>query len=318
MIETLESAWAPSTRKNMVVQQQLYWDFCQYYRLAPLPASFKLLCLFAQFLSRKFKSADTVAGYINGVKWLHVFRGYSTEGFDHFAVKMVCQGIARQKKHVPNQALPMTPEILAELYKLLDLDDSNDVTFWTAILFSFYIMLRKSNIVPTSKSSFDSKQQLTRGDITEAPNMLLVTIKWSKTIQTGQRQHVVPLLTVPGSPLCPVTIYKRMVSLVPGRQNDPLFSVKKGDKWGPMTYIEYQSKMRSLISSTGRSGKAYSSHSLRRGGATYLASVGVSKELIKLMGDWKSDAVDKYIHVSLESKVQVAQKIRQAILKDSE
>ena len=39
----------------------------------------------------------------------------------------------------------------------------------------------------------------------------------------------------------------------------------------------------------------YSSHSLRRGGAQFLRDCGVSRELIKAMGRWKSDAVDAYL-----------------------
>ena len=39
----------------------------------------------------------------------------------------------------------------------------------------------------------------------------------------------------------------------------------------------------------------YSSHSLRRGGAQFLRDCGVSRELIKVMGCWRSDAVDAYL-----------------------
>ena len=42
------------------------------------------------------------------------------------------------------------------------------------------------------------------------------------------------------------------------------------------------------------SGAHYSSHSLRRGGAQYLRDRGVPKELVKIMGRWRSDAVDAY------------------------
>jgi hypothetical protein len=41
--------------------------------------------------------------------------------------------------------------------------------------------------------------------------------------------------------------------------------------------------------------KLFSSHSFRRGGATLAAQTGISSSLIQLMGDWKSDAYNKYI-----------------------
>ena len=46
--------------------------------------------------------------------------------------------------------------------------------------------------------------------------------------------------------------------------------------------------------------RTYTSHSLRRGGAQYLRDKGVTRELIKLMGRWKSDAVDDYLKTAAE------------------
>ena len=49
----------------------------------------------------------------------------------------------------------------------------------------------------------------------------------------------------------------------------------------------------------------YSSHSMRRGGAQYLRDQGVSREMIKIMGRWRSDAVDAYLD-SMERKAMTA------------
>ena len=38
----------------------------------------------------------------------------------------------------------------------------------------------------------------------------------------------------------------------------------------------------------------YSAHSLRRGGAQYLRDQGIPKELVKLQGRWRSNAIDAY------------------------
>jgi hypothetical protein len=49
-------------------------------------------------------------------------------------------------------------------------------------------MLRKSNLVPNSVSSFKPEKQLNRKNIVyhKEINILLITIKWSKTIQFGE------------------------------------------------------------------------------------------------------------------------------------
>ena len=49
-------------------------------------------------------------------------------------------------------------------------------------------MLRKSNLVPNSVSSFKPEKQISRKNIVydKEKNILLITIKWSKTIQFGE------------------------------------------------------------------------------------------------------------------------------------
>ena len=54
---------------------------------------------------------------------------------------------------------------------------------WSLILFMFFLMLRKSNVMPESTKSFDSRKQLIRQDIQVHDNMLTVNMKWSKTRQ---------------------------------------------------------------------------------------------------------------------------------------
>ena len=53
------------------------------------------------------------------------------------------------------------------------------------------------------------------GDILVGEKTLLVVFKWSKTNQSGGRVHMIPLVILPGSPLCPVTAYKNMCGLLP-------------------------------------------------------------------------------------------------------
>jgi integrase len=48
----------------------------------------------------------------------------------------------------------------------------------------------------------------------------------------------------------------------------------------------------------------YAAHSLRRGGATHAARIGVPMRLIQVMGRWKSDAVRLYMYASPEQILQ--------------
>ena len=89
-------------------------------------------------------------------------------------------------------------------------------------------MARKSNMVPVSVSDFDPDKQLLRQDIVIFKGVLVVLIKWSKTNQFGSRLLKVPLVTIPGSALCPVKAYKNMAKLMPASSHQPAFLINNG------------------------------------------------------------------------------------------
>ena len=143
--------------------------------------------------------------------------------------------------------------------------------------------------------------------------MLVVEIRWSKTIQFGERKLVVPLIPIPGSVLCPVMAYRIMCEKVRVIDTKPLFSLSRNNY---ITYSKFQIKMRQLIEKIGLDPEVFSTHSFRRGGATFAFKSGVSSELIQLHGDWKSDAYKNYLTFDLEDKLQVAEKMKENILRN--
>ena len=307
------AAWAPGTLRNMQTQFDLFVKFCDLYDFQSMPASYPTLCAFAQFLSRSFKAPGSIKNYLVGVKWFHVLAGMETSQFDHVSLKLVLKGISRLRKHLPKQALPLTPEILQEIFAKLDHTRVDDVSLWTLLIFGFFLMARKSNLVPDSVNKFDQSRHLCLSDIILSENLVLVALKWSKTNQFGERQHFVPLLAMPDSVLCPVKAFKQHIKIVPKHPNGALFCRVDRGRVVPMTYTKFQDRLKGLIASTGRTPEAYSSHSLRRGGATFAAAAGVPRHYIQQVGDWKSDAVDQYLHNHLHSRVQAAQMMRQKI-----
>ena len=62
----------------------------------------------------------------------------------------------------------------------------------------------------------------------------------------------------------------------------------------------------------------YSSHSFRRGGAFFAYQSGVPLQLIKLLGDWKSDSVLLYLTALLNIRLQSINLISKFILSDTE
>ena len=299
------SAYAKGTIKNLKIQWESYLSFCMYFGLTYLPADTNVLCLYAQCLSRIFKSTQSIKNYISDIKTMHYILGYATDKINNFLLNLSLKGIARLKPHCVQQALPISPDMLVQMSSFMDLSKPNDSGYWCLFLFAFYLFARKSNLVPTTKKDLNSKKFLLRKNISNEEDFLLVTMNWSKTIQYGER-----LLQTPLAPI-PVAAYTAMCSKVKAKLDAPLFSLPNGKY---VTYSNFQSKLRGLISKLSLNPNLYSSHSFRRSGATWAFQSGVSSELIQLQGDWKSDAYRRYLTFSLDDKLMVARKMKQHIL----
>ncbi|XP_060578252.1 uncharacterized protein LOC132735327 [Ruditapes philippinarum] len=298
-----KQAYAEGTWKNLKIQWEAFLLFCTYFHLVSLPVSTETLQLYAQFLSRSMKSVDSIRNYISGVKTMHLLLGASVEHINNFLLNLSLKGISKQKLYLHKQATPITPEILLSIFKCLDFTQVDNVVFWCLFLFAFFLLARKSNLVPTNLRDLQNPKFLLRKDIVNLGTYLLVKMKWSKTIQAGERILEVPLHSIDHSCLCPVSAYNNMIKVVPGKANDPLFSLGSNK---PVTYAIFMRKLKSCIDNIGLNSEDFSTHSFRRGFATYAFRLNLPADLIQLMGDWKSDAYKKYIEYSFQDKLRVS------------
>ena len=61
--------------------------------------------------------------------------------------------------------------------------------------------------------------------------------------------------------------------------------------------------------------RLYRGHSFRRGAASFAFHCGVPGELIQVFGDWASDAYKVYLEYSLPAKLQLANNMKEQLLK---
>ena len=315
--QSMRAAFSEGTSKNLKIQWRSYLLFCKFYGLKAIPTTVEILCLYGQFLGRSFKSVESVRNYISGVKTLHQLIGVASPVEDSYQLTLVLRGIARSNPHLPHKALPLTPQILQDMYKYLNVDTPLDATFWCLFLFLFFLMSRKSNMVPNSVADFNPHKQLLRQDVNFLQGALVVFVKWSKTNQFGARLLKIPLAAIPGSILCPVKAYSHMLDLVPASDNEPLFGIKdSSSKLVPITYRQLQGKIKELIGKTGREPDLYSSHSFRRGGCSWAFKSGVSTDLIQHHGDWLSDCYKNYLTFDFGEKLSVSRDMAVRIINE--
>ncbi|CAC5369965.1 unnamed protein product [Mytilus coruscus] len=129
----------------------------------------------------------------------------------------------------------------------------------------------------------------------------------AKFIQCGERILKIPLFKIDDSILCPVTAYNRMCRVIPAPEESPAFVIKRNASLKTVTYKQFQSKLKRIISLTSRDPRLYSTHSFRRGVASFAFQARVPSELIQLHGDWASDAYKLYFYFTMQEKISVAE-----------
>ncbi len=268
--------------------------------------------LFAQYLS-KTHTVQSVKNYVAGVHTLHKYLGLPFPDLSEFFPRLFFKGLSRLHLHIPHQALPITPSILLEIHSILDLCIPLHLVFWSACLVAFFSFLRQSNMLAPSSPKFDPTKQLARGSIHISAHGLLLTLVWSKTIQSGGRSLQIPLSAIPGSPLCPLAAYRSMISRFPATPGDPAFLLPSPTGFRPLTKPVFVYILRACLKARGYPHKSYSGHSFRRGGASTAFRAGVRGELVKLQGDWKSDAYLRYLHTPLEDRWGVSRSMAHLI-----
>ena len=70
-----------------------------------------------------------------------------------------------------------------------------------------------------------------------------------------------------------------------------------------MSYPVYQDTLRLFAGQAGLDPSSVSSHSLRRGGCTYLSLCGASIEELRTRGDWCTDTVFTYLKTPLTVRI---------------
>jgi hypothetical protein len=210
-------------------------------------------------------------------------------------VSRTMTGARRKLGDTPSQAFPIGPAHLTLMYGCLNMSKSADLCWWAATITAFRGLLRKAHITI-------SDQAICVCDLQFCDWGLLLTLPRTKTIQYGERVLEIPFTLTPGSIFC-VTRYVRLLMLrlqITGSDN--VFQYYRGGVRRPMSYDWYSTRLKELSKRIGIQDKV-SSHSLRRGGATYLNSLGVTLVDIKQRGDWRSLAVLLYLSDSLDTKV---------------
>ena len=309
-----QSAYATGTINNLRSHLRSYFMFCVATGHSPLVFSAQHICHYLVFLSRT-ASYSTLKNHLSSIGLLFQLHNMHIDLHQDFFIRLTLRGLKRIHGHSPSTKLPITPQILLRLRSTINFQQSLDLVFWTAALVAFFTFFRKSNSFVSSSTAFDPARNLTRNDVQILQSFALITVTWTKTIQNKERLLSIPIPRIPNSPLCPVSALEHYFLQVPVSISPclPFFTFVQGNQLHPLTYSLFVKLLRTKLSALGLQPELYSSHSFRRGGASFAFALHLPGELIQLQGDWKSDAYLHYLDKPLTQRLKVAFAFRNAL-----
>lgn len=243
---------------------------------------------------------------LGGIKYLHSSSGHEFPS-DNFQLEETLQGLKRRLKGTPRMALPIDPVILRRMFEHIDVSKICDLAMWCGYLVAFYCLFRKANVVPKD-SNFDPSCILTRGDIEidESGQQVLIYVNFSKTNQYMKQFHVIPIPANSDPALDLFRHLKKLYSLVDLHDSAPAFSYTKTSF---VNHRSYTVRLKTLLSKAGLDPSMYSGHSFRRGGASYLYSIGGTTLMVQVLGDWSSQVFTRYLHLSIDDRLEAQELI---------
>jgi hypothetical protein len=234
----------------------------------------------------------TAKGYIKALRSTHVEQGLDTSIFNDPCIELLLRGGKRVYGEGEKRLrLPLTAPILRQIVNEIKQVDFDSVNLKTAICVAFTTFLRSGEFTWNSCNSSSSQFHLSRRHVTFNHNSATVILPTSKT-DPFRKGTAIQLASSPSSSICPVNALRHLFNRFPRDPSHPLFS----RTFGPFNRQYVVDKVKELLLRAGITTVGFSGHSLRKGAAVSAAANGISKDDIKLLGRWKSDAVDVYIN----------------------
>ena len=308
-VRTQSYRYAKNSLRNVISNIRTYVFFITFFSLTFLPASTMDICRFLELMALTCGYGH-LKNVLSSLKYLHEAHGFQFPSND-FNLDTTLQGLKRRLAKTPFFVMPITPQILLQMYEHLDMSKPNDLALWCSFLVAFYGLFRKANVVPES-GPVDPSQTLTRNHIIldRRNKVVYIHVTFSKTIQFCQRDLFIP---VPSNTNPALDLYRHMELLldsVPAAGTAPAFSFSSSRF---ISYKLFTNRLKDLLTRSGLSPHMYSGHSFRRGAASFLHKVGGTVLQIQSAGDWSSQCFTRYLYLSTEERMKAQHLVSAAL-----
>ena len=188
------------------------------------------------------------------------------------------------------------------MYEQININKTEDLALWCSYLVAFFCLFRKANVVPKD-SDFDPAKILTRKNIglDSEREMVIIYCGFSKTNQYRKKDTCIPIPSNKDRCLDLFRHLTKLFNLVETSPEAPAFS------YGKKKFINYSmftSRLKSILKDAGLNPDLFSGHSFRRGGASFLFSIGASQLMVQVLGGWSSMVYTRYLFMSEQERLE--------------
>ena len=279
-----------STKRTYVSAQSQFRQFCECFKLCPLPVSEVTLLLYITSLYQKGLSHATIMVYLAGIRNLQIEAGFGEPNVSCPQVKQALRAV-KEWGPQPVKKSPIKLQLLLEMWQLLR--GHVHSVMWRAVLaLAFFGGLRGAEYAVT-QGSLGKHPTIDQISYKSSQGIMIMyfTVKQSKTSAQGMQ---VPY-GCSGHTLCAVCAVKEYLNVRyeqgPVTLGDPLFLYKGR----PLAKSQVDAMVKHLVQQLGLPQEEYSSHSLRAGVASSAAEAGFKDWEVQELGGWRSRVYSTYI-----------------------
>ena len=292
LLALLNKGLATGTWRNKNGQLQKYLQYMEQHNSDPVRPSQYHVLSYIMHLADTLSSPGAIFNYISGARsWVRMLEG-DTAPFDSYQATLLKRGIQRSTTHEPAQAPPLTPDDIKTIIKYLRSAGPNGSVIVSAILLAYFTLLRQSNLF-ASASGDGAEHVLSVRDITVTSAGLNVRVHSTKTRWSSSQPTDIAVPAIMGSPYCPVRAWSDYVHQVRPNSLGYAFVTTAGM---PVRAAAVKAVIQLALTEAGHPHpRAFTLHSLRRGGAQACAQQGARLADIQDLGTWNSHAVHSYV-----------------------
>lgn len=295
LLEAQQEFWLSTLSKDTISAYQakkMKWlDFAQLFRRSPQDLSPRNIIDYITYLATMGKNGTEPFAF-SSLKAYVDFLGRATSftspgapnPAQHPEVQLFLRGVARKLGKQVDKAEPCTLDHLRILNRAASNDprNSNLQTVAVVATIAFWGCLRLGALIPKRPEKLATV--LTLQDMQVRGQSLLITVRVSKTIQFGERQHRIEVPSQQDPELCPFQAFLRWTSVLQRPSSQTALCALSANNVEMLTYNQFLE----LLNGTIRPAANLTGHSFRRGFVRLAFIRGVPIWQVMHHGDWKT------------------------------